>query len=144
MRRDDAGNNNHKGPGRPADLGLRTSQQRDQKSGHDRTVDSRLRRQSRRNRERHGQRKSYQPHRDPGNQVSSKFVQVVVAKTEDRLRKPTFFQESTRHLTIMTTIGANTTRTLVHVVSSTPVSGPAASLDFSSSARRTATIRGHL
>ena len=49
----------------------------------------------------HGQRQGDQADGDAGDQIVEKFVGVVVAQTKDRLRKPTFFEESTRHFSIM-------------------------------------------
>ena len=46
MNRDDPGNYDHESAGRAADLSLRSAQRGDEKAGHDRAIDSRLRRQS--------------------------------------------------------------------------------------------------
>ena len=101
VHRDDPRHHHHKRAGRPANLHLRSAQRRNQKSGDDRAVNSSLRRQPRSDGKRHRQRQCHQPHGDSSNQIQQKFVTVVVAKTQHRLRKPILTQESTRHFPII-------------------------------------------
>ena len=85
---DDTRDDDDKSSGRAADLGRRSSEQRDQKARDDRAVDSGLGRKPGGDRECHRQWQRYEADRDSGHQVVQEFVQVVIAQAEDGLREP--------------------------------------------------------
>jgi hypothetical protein len=101
VRSDDSCHNNYEGARRAADLRLRPTQRGDQKARNNRTVDTGLRREPRGDGKGHRERESDEADCDSGNQVEQKLVAIVVAQTEYRLRKPSFFEKGTRHLHII-------------------------------------------
>ena len=92
MHGDDSRHHYHERARRSANLRSRPSQRGNQESCHDRTVNSRLRRESGRDGKCHGQRQRNQSDRHARNQVVQKLVQAVVAQAENRRGKPAIFQ----------------------------------------------------
>ena len=105
VSRDDAGDYDDKRARGSADLRFGPAESGDQEAGDDGAIDAGLRSKSRGDGECHGQRKSDQSNSDSRDQVEKKFVTIVCAKTEDRLRKPIFAQENTPHSHIMAARG---------------------------------------
>ena len=85
------------GAGGATNLSLRAAEQGDQKSGDHGAVNSSLGTEAGGDGKCHRQRQRDQADRDSGHQVVRKLVEVIAAQTEDRLRKPTLFKDSTFH-----------------------------------------------
>ena len=69
---DNAGDDDHECSGRAANLGRRSAEHGNQKTGDDGAVDSGLRREARSDRESHGQRQSDQAYGDAGDQIAQR------------------------------------------------------------------------
>jgi hypothetical protein len=74
-----------------ADLRLRSAEGGDQEARDNGALDAGLRRESRGNGKGHGQWEGDEADGDSGDHVEQKFVAIVIAQTEYRLRKPAFF-----------------------------------------------------
>ena len=88
--RDDAGDDDDERAGRAADLEARAAERRDEEAGDDRAVQAGLRRHAGRDGERHRQRQRDQADRDAGDQVVTKLLQRVRAKSVDGFGSPVF------------------------------------------------------
>ncbi len=86
--RDDAGDDDDEGPGRPADLNPRSAERRDDQPADDRGVDAGLRRHARRDSERHRERQRDDADGDAGDQVGRERLPRVALKRVEQARPP--------------------------------------------------------
>ena len=77
--RHNAGDDDDKCAGGPADLGARAAQRGNQEAGNHRGVEAGLRGYARGDAERHGQRQGHQPDSDAGEQIVQKRLRVIAS-----------------------------------------------------------------
>ena len=85
--RHNARDDHHKCSGRPADLGARSAQRRDQEPGDHRGIQAGLRRNSRSDAKGHGKRQRHQANSDARQKIMQKYLRSVRTERQNRFGK---------------------------------------------------------